>query len=191
VAYLVAFAPWLAFAVIPGPDWNWAALIALVLSVAGLIRQTRGGLPLDAQIIGLGSAAYFAGLAVLAFADPHTVLHAYTAAMASGALGLIGAASLAIGKPYTLGIAKQDIPREHWDDPRFFRANVVITAVWTASFVVGAVALAVLAHSSVLLRSVVQTAAFAIPLAFTVRYVGQARAKAQAAEAALGGRAAA
>jgi hypothetical protein len=184
MAYLLAFSPWLAFAVIPGAEWNWAALLAFALSVVGIARQNRDGLPLDAQIIAIGSAAYFAGLAALAFADPHSALHAYTAALASGALGLIGAVSLAIRKPYTLGIAKQDIPREHWDNPLFFRVNVIVTAVWTASFIAAAILLAALAHSSTMTRSIVQTAAFIVPMAFTARYVGQVRAQAQAAEAA-------
>ena len=180
MSYLRAFLPWIVFAVIPGSQWQWAALIAVIISVVGIARQTSAGLPLDAQIIELGSAAYFAALAALAFADPHTALHSYTASLASGALGLIGLVSLAVRKPFTLGVAKQSTPRELWDHPFFIRVNVVITSVWTASFVVGCVALAVLAHSSVVARSVVQTAAFAIPLIFTLRYVAQAQAKADA-----------
>ena len=180
MSYLRAFLPWIVFAVIPGSQWQWAALIAVIISVVGIARQTRAGLPLDAQIIELGSAAYFAALAALAFADPHTTLHSYTASLASGALGVIGLVSLAVRKPFTLGVAKQSTPREMWDHPFFIRVNVVITSVWTASFVVGCVALAALAHSSVVARTVVQTAAFAIPLVFTLRYVAQAQAKAEA-----------
>jgi hypothetical protein len=180
VSYLRAFLPWIVFAVIPGSQWQWAALIAVVISAVGIVRQTAAGLPLDAQIIELGSAAYFAALAVLAFADPHTALHSYTASLASGALGLIGLVSLAIAKPFTLGVAKQSTPRELWDHPFFIRVNVVITSVWTASFVAGCAALALLAHASVLTRSIVQTAAFAIPLVFTLRYVAQAQARAEA-----------
>jgi hypothetical protein len=180
VSYLRAFLPWIVFAVIPGSQWQWAALIAVVISAVGIARQTAAGLPLDAQIIELGSAAYFAALAALAFTDPHTALHAYTASLASGALGLIGLVSLALRKPFTLGVAKQSTPRELWDHPVFVRVNVVITSVWTASFVVGCAALAVLAHSSVLARSIVQTAAFAVPLVFTLRYVASAQAKARA-----------
>jgi len=176
VSYLRSFAPWIVFAVIPGSQWKWAALIALVISVVGIARQARSGLPLDAQIIEIGSAIYFAALAALAFADPQTPLHAYTACMASGALALIGGFSLAVGKPFTLGVAKQTTPRELWDRPGFIRVNVIITAVWTASFVVGGVLLVALAHSSILSRSVVQVAAFAIPMVFTARYVAHARA---------------
>jgi hypothetical protein len=162
----------------PGGAWQWAALIALAISVAGIARQMSSGLPLDAQIIEVGSAAYFAALAVLAFVDPHTTLHDYASAMASGALGLIGLVSLVVRKPFTLGVAKQSTPREAWDHPVFIRVNTVITSVWTVSFVVGCVVLAVLAHSSVVARSLVQTAAFAVPLVFTVKYVAHARARA-------------
>lgn len=183
MSYVRAFAPWIVFAVIPGGLWQWAALIAVIVSVAGVARQSRAGLPLDAQVIEIGSAVYFAALAVLAFADPHTALHSYTASLASGALGLIGAVSLAVRKPFTLGVAKQSVPREAWDHPLFIHVNVVITAVWTASFVVGCIALAVLAHSSVLVRTAVQVAAFAVPLVFTLRYTARAQARADAIRA--------
>lgn len=178
MSYLRSFAPWIVFAVIPGSQWKWAALIALVISVAGVARQTASGLPVDAQIIEIGSAVYFAALTALAFADPRTPLHAYTACMANGALALIAGASLAVGKPFTLGIAKQTTPREFWDHPRFIRVNVIITAVWTASFLVGCVLLAFLAHGADLSRIIVQVAAFVIPMVFTVRYVAYVRAQA-------------
>jgi hypothetical protein len=183
MSYLRAFAPWIAFAIIPASDWRWAALVALAISVIGVSRQTRAGLPLDAQIIEIGSAVYFVALTALAFADPHTPLHAYTASMASGALGLIAGVSLAVGKPFTLGIAKQSVPREHWDSPLFIRTNMIITAVWTASLIAGCVVLALLAHSPVLTRSSVQVAAFVIPLVFTLRYVARARERGRAAAA--------
>lgn len=184
MSYLLAFSPWIAFALIPGGDWNWAALVATVLSVVGILQQSRSGLPLDAQIIALGSAAYFAALAVLAFADPHTALHAYTASMASGALAVIGLVSLLIRRPYTLGIAKLEIPRHEWDNPLFFKVNMIITAVWTASFVLGGVALALLVHDSVLIRSTVQAVAFVVPGGFTVRYVTEQREQEKARQAA-------
>jgi hypothetical protein len=185
MTYLRAFLPWIVFAAVPSSDWKWAALAALALSAAGIARQARSGMPLDAQIIEIGSAAYFAALAALAFADPRTALHAYTASLASGALGLIAGASLAIGKPFTLGIAKQSTPRQYWDHPTFIRVNMVITAVWTASFVIGCAALAALAHSPAPGRIAVQVAAFVVPLAFTLRYAAQARARARARDAQL------
>ena len=175
MSYLRTFAPWIAFSVFPASDWQWGALVALAISVAGIIRQTRSGLPLDAQIIEIGSAAFFAALAALAFADPSTPLHAYSAALASGALGLIAGVSLAVRKPFTLGIAKRSVPREHWGSPLFIRTNVIITAAWTTSFIIGCVALAFLAHSSVLIQAIVQVAAFIVPLVFTLVYATRVR----------------
>ena len=184
MSYLLAFAPWIVFAAIPSGAWAWGAVIALAVSLVGIVRRTRGGLPLDAQLIEAGSAVYFAALAALAFAQPHTKLHAYTAAMASGALALIGLGSLVARKPFTLGIAKQDTPREYWDNPMFLRVNDIITGVWTASFVAGAVVLALMAHSSAGVRTAVQVAAFVVPMVFTVRYVAKVRARAEALGAA-------
>jgi hypothetical protein len=180
MSYLRAFIPWIAFAVIPGGDWQWAALIAVAIALVGIVRQTRSGLPMDAQVIEIGSAVYFAALATLAFTDPHSALHPYTAALASGALALIGSLSLALRKPFTLGVAKQTTAREYWDNPRFYHVNVVITTAWTISFVVGCAALALLVHAPVLDRSLVQVAAFAVPMVFTARYTAQVRARAQA-----------
>jgi hypothetical protein len=182
VSYLRSFAPWIAFAVVPASQWKWAALFALVISIVGITRQARAGLPFDAQIIEAGSAVYFAGLTALAFADPKTPLHSYTACLASGALGLIALASIAVRKPFTLGIAKQTMPPQVWDNPLFYRVNVIISSVWAASFVVGCVLLGLLAHSNALARSVVQVAAFALPLVFTLCYVDHVRSRARAAE---------
>jgi hypothetical protein len=181
MSYLRAFAPWIAFAVIPSGYWKWAALFALAISLAGLISQVRAGQPADAQIIEIGSAAYFAAITGLAFADPKTALHPYIPCIASGALGLIACVSLAVGKPFTLGIARQSVPREVWDHPLFFRVNVIITSVWAASFVAGCVILAFLAHSPLATRSAVQVAAFVIPLVFTIRYAASARERGRAA----------
>lgn len=187
MSYLVPFLPWIVFAAVPGSDWKLAALIALAISVAGIARQTRSGLPPDAQMIEIGSAAYFAALAALAFADPQTPLHAYIASLASGALGLIAGVSLAVRRPFTLGIAKRGIPEEYWDNPTFIRVNMVITAAWTASFLISCAALAALAHSPEPGRVAVQVAGFAVPLAFTLRYAARARARARARGAVLDG----
>jgi hypothetical protein len=171
MSYLRAFAPWIVFALVPSAQWKWAALFALVVSVVEIRRKSRGGLPLDAQIIELGTAVYFAGLTALAFAD--------VPAMAEGALGVIALGSLLLRKPFTLGIARQSMPREAWDNPLFLRVNTIISTVWAASFVLGCVALAALAHGSATGRVIVQTAAFVLPLVFTTRYVEHVRARAQ------------
>ena len=178
MSYLRTFAPWILYAIIPSAHWNWAALIALVLSIGLIAQQTWTGRTVDAQIIELGSAVFFAAITVVAFTTPDSGLHAYTPALSSATLALIAGASLAVRKPFTLGIAKQTTPREFWDQPLFVRTNVIITAVWTASFAVAAVVLTTLAHSGSTTRTVVQVAGFVVPMVFTLRYVAHIQTRA-------------
>jgi hypothetical protein len=181
MSYLRTFLPWIVFAVLPSGSWQWAALAALVVAVAVIAQQVRAGVGLDALIIELGSAVFFAVLAAVAFADPHSGVHDYSAALSSGTLAVIAGISLAVGRPFTLGIAKRTTPREVWGLKPFIRTNVVITAVWTAAFALTAVVLALVAHAGhghSASAVVIQIAGFVVPMVFTVRYVAHVQAKA-------------
>ncbi|MEV6558043.1 hypothetical protein AB0M22_20175 [Nocardia sp. NPDC051756] len=180
MSYLRTFAPWIVYAIIPSAHWQWAALIALLLSVVEVTRQLRAGRTLDALMIALGSLVFFAALTVLAFADPNTALHPYSPALSSGVLALIAIVSLAVRKPFTLGIAKQSSPKELWDNPVFIRTAYVLTSVWAASFTVGCVVLTFLAHADSAPRTIAQVLAFVIPVVFTIRYVAYIQSKAPA-----------
>ncbi|MEV4239869.1 MULTISPECIES: hypothetical protein [unclassified Nocardia] len=178
MSYLRAFAPWILFAVVPSQYWQWGALAASGVSVLGIAQQIRAGQRMEAMAIDIGSVAFFAALTVIAFTDPNSALHPYTPALSSGVLALVAGVSLAVRTPFTLPIAKQTTPQELWDHPIFIRTAYVITSVWTASFVIGCVALAALAHSASGVRTTVQILAFVLPVVFTIRYVALIRAKA-------------
>ncbi|MEV7727253.1 hypothetical protein ACIRP0_30030 [Streptomyces sp. NPDC101733] len=181
MSYVRTFLPWIVFAVFPSAQWQWAALVALVVAVGVTVQQRRAGVGADALIMEIGSAVFFAALAVIAFADPHSAVHDYSAALSSATLALIAGVSLLVRKPFTLGIAKRTTPREVWGLKPFVRANVVITSVWTAAFAVTAGALAALAHAGEghsTVATLVQVAGFVVPMVFTVRYVAAAQAKA-------------
>ncbi|MCL2730531.1 MAG: hypothetical protein FWE15_10985 [Actinomycetia bacterium] len=183
MSYLRTFLPWILFAVLPSGSWQWAAVAALGVAVAVVVGQLRAGAGPDALIIEIGSALFFAVLAVIAFADPHSGVHAYTGALSSGMLAVIAGVSLAVGKPFTLGIAKRSTPREYWTARPFLRVNNVITSVWTTAFAVTAIVLTVVAHAGhahSALATVLQIAGFAVPMVFTVRYVAHVQAAAAA-----------
>ncbi|MFF9819475.1 hypothetical protein [Streptomyces sp. NPDC014006] len=181
MSYLRTFLPWIVFAVIPSGNWQWGALAALVAAVAIIAQERRSGTGFDALIMESGSAAFFAVIAAVAFADPHSGVHDYSASLSSGTLALIAGISLAVGRPFTLGIAKRTTPREVWGLRPFIRTNIVITAVWTAAFALTATALALMAragnaHSTP--ATIVQIAGFVLPMLFTVRYVAHVQTKA-------------
>jgi hypothetical protein len=184
MSFLRTFAPWIVYAVVPSHYWQWGALIAACLSLIEIARLVRAGRGVSGMVIDLGSAVFFIALAILAFADPGTALHPYSPAISSGVLMLVAGVSILVGTPFTLPIAKQSAPPELWSDPRFLRVNYIITGVWTTSFAIGCILLAILAHADTP-RTVVQVAAFVIPAVFTVRYTARARAAAQAANSSL------
>ncbi|BAC68203.1 MULTISPECIES: hypothetical protein [Streptomyces] len=110
-------------------------------------------------------------------------MHDYSAALSAGTLAVIARVSLAIGKPFTLGIVKRTTPREAWGLKPFIQTNVIITAVWTAAFTLTAVVLAFMAHAGnahSTLAMLIQVVGFAVPMIFTVRYVSRVQAKAGA-----------
>ncbi|WP_329500556.1 hypothetical protein [Kitasatospora herbaricolor] len=182
MSYVRTFLPWIVFAVVPSAQWQWGALAGLLVAVAVIAQQRRAGVGFDAMIMETGSAVFFAALAVVAFAAPRSAAHAYSAALSSATLALIAGASLLMGKPFTLGIAKRTTPPEVWGLKPFVRVNVVITTVWTLAFVVTAGALAALAHAGQghsTTATLVQAAGFVAPMLFTVRYVATAQAKAR------------
>lgn len=179
MSYVLAFAPWIVYAVIPSSQWQWGALAALLLTVATLVWSIAHRRPVASMIIQLGSVVFFAAATTLAFVDPHTGLHPYLPALANGWLALISWFSLAIRQPFTMGIAKLDTPREVWHQPLFIRTNVIITLVWSIAFTLGSAALAVCGAVEAGTTAVVsvQVASFVIPIVFTIRYVAAVQRK--------------
>ncbi|MFI6844516.1 hypothetical protein OG535_27570 [Kitasatospora sp. NBC_00085] len=182
MTYVLTFLPWIVYAVLPSDRWQWAALAGLVVAVGVIVKRRSTGSGFDALIIETGSAGFFAVLAAVAFAKPDSAVHAYSAALSSCVLALIAGASLAIGKPFTLGIAKQSTPREVWHQPLFVRTNRVLTGVWATAFAATAAVLAALGHADQghsTTATLVQVAGFVIPMVFTNRYVATVQERAR------------
>lgn len=168
------FIPWIAFAVLSGTvGWQTAAITAFALSVVLLLRNRRAGVGLDANVIELSAAVFFAAVAVLAHVQPHSPLRDGVGALSSAWLALTAWGSLAISRPFTLGIARRSVPQQFWNTPQFLRANNVITSVWAASFTVTALASGAVdltdANAS-LATTLIQVAGFVVPAVFTIRY---------------------
>lgn len=114
MSYLRGFAPWIVFSVVSSLGWQWGAAAALLASVFPLVRARRSGAGADAQILDFGTVLYFAGLSLLAFLDPASGIHSYASALSSCWVALIAWTSLAVRRPFTLGIAKQHAEPSLW-----------------------------------------------------------------------------
>jgi hypothetical protein len=184
VSFLFTFLPWIAYAVLGGhtaASQQRATLAALAITVLVIAYKRRKGSALDALIVETGSAVFFAVIAIVAFTAPHSGALTYAAPLSGATLAVIAWGSLAVHRPFTLGIAKQTTPREFWNQPVFIHSNDVITTVWAVSFTVSAAILAAVVHAGgdTAIRTVFQILGFAVPMIFTVRYVKIVQARSQ------------
>ncbi|MFI9050613.1 hypothetical protein [Streptomyces sp. NPDC053427] len=179
MGYLRSFIPWLVFAGVASFGWQWGALAALVVAAGLLVADRAGGLSLEFRLLEYGTIVFFAALAMLAFAQPHSGLRLYSGALSHGWLALIAWLSLAVRRPFTMAIARRMAPPEVWHTPLFRRINMVLTTAWAVSFTLGAAAQAVVAaeHLSLLVSIPIQIAGFVLPARFTAWYPDRARAR--------------
>jgi hypothetical protein len=175
--YLRGFTPWIAFAAVSMIGWQWAALTGLAVSVWLLADHRRAGVAADALILDGSTALYFAAVAAVAFTFPDSGLRHYSGALSLAWLAVTAWATLAVGRPFTTGIARQQAPREIWHSPVFLRVNRVLTAFWAAAFSLTAAAdtAVTAAHLGTGANIAIQAAGFAIPAAFTARYPDRVR----------------
>jgi hypothetical protein len=177
--YLRGFVPWIAFAVLSSLGWQWGALAGLVLAVGLFVQGQRKGTPLDSQVLEISTIVYFVALTALSLLAPLSPVRDFVGAISMAWLALTAWGGLAVKRPFTLGIAKQQTPKEYWHMPVFLRINVVLTMAWAIAFTVTAVALAALdvAHAGTVVTILVQVAGFVVPAIFTAKYPERVRAR--------------
>ncbi|WP_433235184.1 hypothetical protein ACQPYK_24885 [Streptosporangium sp. CA-135522] len=171
---LLGFLPWIVYAVIAtGDEWRYGALAGLVIAVGVVAVDRRAGRKWDEMVIESSAVVFFVVTALISFMAPDSPLIPYGPALVNAWLALTTWGSLAIRKPFTLGIARSMTAPEVWQTPRFYRANAVITSVWGAAFTAAAVCLALLLHEAphaTGLVIAVKVVTFVAPAVFTVRY---------------------
>jgi hypothetical protein len=177
LGYLRGFAPWLVFAAVGVFDWRLGVLAGLVTAVAATLYARRSQ-PFDALLLDLGAVVFFVVLAVVGLAAAHSPVAGWVGTLSLVWLALIAWGSLAVRRPFTLGIARQSTPREMWTNPVFYRVNATITAVWAASFTVISIADVIvhLTHAGTVAAVAVYTG-YVVPVVFTRRYPAIVRAR--------------
>jgi hypothetical protein len=132
---VLSFAPFIAF----------FALLRLVSPVAGLVAALVVSALLCARmwrrkekikVLEIGSLVLFTALVAytLVFAPVWTIA-TVRLAVDAGLLAIV-LVSLAIGRPFTLQYAREEVPEHLWTSPVFLRANRIITSVWALAFAV-------------------------------------------------------
>jgi hypothetical protein len=137
---LLAFMPFLAFALGDRLLGSTAGLIAGALTSAALLVRSGSGRGRSLKILEVGTLCLFFGLLLFAFvAKPAwSILHVRLC-VDSGLLAIV-LISIAVRRPFSIQYAREQVPTEYWTAPGFIHANYVITTVWAAAFLVMVIA---------------------------------------------------
>ena len=172
MSYFRSFLPWIVYATVSSlVNWRAAAALALLVAVRAVKEQRRQHHEVD--LLSRTTAWFFFALVIVGLTDPASPLHRFIPALSLAALGAAAAGSLLCRQPFTLVIARRTTPAELWDLPAFVDANVTITAVWTASFLLTAAVCALtlaVAPGAAAVWLAAEIIGFAVPVVFTARY---------------------
>ena len=175
---LIGFLPFLAFAVVGAVVGTAAGLaVAAVVAAAMLARGLAAGRSL--KILELGTVLLFCGLAAYTLLAPAAPSIWMVRLLVDAGLFAIVLVSMALGRPFTLQYAREMVDPSLWDNPQFYRVNLVITGVWAAAFAAMVLSDLVLAAMPGVPRPVgviVATAALVGAVKFTTWYPKRRRA---------------
>jgi signal transduction histidine kinase len=133
---LLAFAPFIVFAIVERFFGPVAGLIAAALVSAALLVRDWMGAGRTPKILEVGTFLLFGALALYSvFGNPSWSVIRVRLCVDVGLL-LIVLASVAVGRPFTLQYARERVSPEYWASPQFLRTNYIITAAWALAFVV-------------------------------------------------------
>ena len=132
---LLGFLPFLAFALLSGPlGATYALIVAAVLSAGLMLRGRLAGA--SPKILEIGTLVLFIAVAIYSgLAGASLSLIAVRLIVDCGLLAVV-VVSMAVGRPFTLQYAREQVAKEFWQSPSFVRTNYIITAGWAVAFLV-------------------------------------------------------
>jgi phytoene dehydrogenase-like protein len=149
----IAFIPWILYWSLSAVGWNLQAVVlAFIASLFLNVYRVRiRKLMLMDAVTLLFFASNFAIMLLIGGA----VIIEYSRLAVYVTLCGMAFGSIAIGNPFTYQYAKQDWPREYWDDPIFKNTNNIITALWGFIFLIDALSYQIGSSSRNIFLSVV------------------------------------
>ena len=133
---LLAFAPFIAFAVLDRLLGSTAGLFAGTVVSAALIARDQLTPGRSPKVLEIGTVILFAGLlAYTLLFSPAWSVFGVRLCVDAGLLAVV-LVSMLIGRPFTLQYARETVDRSLWETPLFVRTNYVITGAWALAFAI-------------------------------------------------------
>jgi phytoene dehydrogenase-like protein len=130
----IAFVPWIAYWVLSGmkmPIPGILVALAVSLAINGYRLRESGIKLMDAVTL-----AFFVLHLIFNLVLQNTLFDTYGSVLVYIALAGMAWGSIIAHSPFTYQYARDDWPREFWDQPLFRRVNEIITAVWGILFTI-------------------------------------------------------
>jgi Flp pilus assembly pilin Flp len=134
---LVALIPWILFTIIADHGTlKLASIASIVIALGVCAYSSRGGKhPTMIEYAAVVTFIAFTIVALVADASLTNFLTRYARAIAAAVLSLLVFGSL-LFVPFTEEYARQVVPREHWNSPKFKAINRRLTIMWGGIFAV-------------------------------------------------------
>ncbi len=132
--FLMAAVPWLLFTVVAEHGTLKLASIGALLIAIWIARPgIQAGNP---KVLELGAVVTFAAFTAASFMVDPSIAHwleRYARAIAAGLLALIAFSSL-LAVPFTEQYAREKVPSQYWNSPKFKAINRRLTTIWALTF---------------------------------------------------------
>lgn len=167
---VVAFVPWILYGVFSGANMS-AFGILLALSVSAVLNGHWLLIKRNFMIMDLVTLLYFvAGFTSTVLFGSTLFLH-FGGLLVYLVLCVMAFGSLALRNPFTYQYAKQDWPKEIWDQPLFKSTNNRITGFWGVIFLAGAIFYQIGSLvSSIFVSTVLPNLLLGLGIAFSIAY---------------------
>ena len=146
MSLLLAFAPFIVFAIVDRLVGSTEGLIAAAAVSAGILLRDWLTPNRSPKVLEIGTFILFGGLALYSVLAHPTWSVFGVRLCVDGGLLLVVLITMVIRRPFTLQYAREKVAKELWDSPGFLRTNYVITCAWAVAFLIMAVADAILVY---------------------------------------------
>ena len=128
----LGFAVWVVYGILYAlGHWTAAAVAGLAIMLAIVVREGRTA---NVQIIDLTSLGFFVLALIMLSVVGDQVFNRYHIILVWGVFAVATWATILIGFPFTLQLARKSARREVWSEPLFHRVHLRLTTVWGVIF---------------------------------------------------------
>jgi hypothetical protein len=128
----LGFGVWVVYGILYGLGyWTAAAVAGLATMLAIVARENRTA---NVKIIDLTSLGFFVLALIMMSTLGGQAFNRYHIILVWGVFAVVTWATILLGFPFTLQLARERTRREVWSEPLFRRVHLRLTAVWGVIF---------------------------------------------------------